>query len=228
MIAKILVVEDEEAIAEMVCLNLRHSGFHVEWVGDGLQATKRLESEAVDLVLLDWMLPEQSGYSLLKAWRSHPRLHAIPVIMLTARSEEGDKISGLEAGADDYMSKPFSTQELVARIRAVLRRRVPEKLTPKLSHASLELDGVEHKVRYEGKELKLGPTEFKLLQYMLTHKNQVHSREQLLDKVWGEHVYIESRTVDVHIKRLREALGEAGKYIETVRGVGYKFDAHRA
>jgi two-component system phosphate regulon response regulator PhoB len=226
MVAKILVVEDEEAIAEMVCLNLRHAGFDVEWVADGQKATQRLEASPPDLVLLDWMLPEQSGFTLLKAWRTHPSIQKIPIIMLTARGEEGDKISGLEAGADDYITKPFSTQELVARIRAILRRQTPEKSRKKLRHGNLEVDSLEHKVRLNGESLKVGPTEFKLLHYLLSYKNQVHSREKLLDSVWGENVYIETRTVDVHIKRLREALDTAGKYIVTVRGVGYKFDTH--
>nr|MBP6463020.1 winged helix-turn-helix domain-containing protein [Rubrivivax sp.] len=181
-----------------------------------------------DLVLLDWMLPGQSGIVLAKRWRSDARTREMPVIMLTARAEEADKITGLDAGADDYLTKPFSTRELMARIRAVLRRKAPEALDTAVEVAGLKLDPatrrVTRRVGNEGREIKLGPTEFRLLHFLMTHPERVHSRAQLLDRVWGDHVFIEERTVDVHIKRLREALApvQCSALIETVRGAGYR------
>jgi two-component system phosphate regulon response regulator PhoB len=218
-------VEDEPAIAELIAVNVRHNGFDPIVAGDGEQAQRELNAVLPDVILLDWMLPGASGLSLARKWRSDPRTKAVPILMLTARSDEPDKIKGLDAGADDYITKPFSTQELLARIRAVLRRRAPERGNELLLAGLLSLDGSTHRVSVSGQELKVGPTEFKLLQYLMAYPERVHSRAQLLDKVWGDHVFIEERTVDVHIKRLREGLGLAGGMVETVRGVGYRLTA---
>jgi two-component system, OmpR family, phosphate regulon response regulator PhoB len=220
--SRVLIVEDEPAIAELIAINLRHHGFEPIISGDGEQAQRELDAVLPDVILLDWMLPGASGVSLARKWRSDPRTKSVPILMLTARSDEPEKIQGLDAGADDYVTKPFSTQELMARIRAVLRRRAPEQVTEQIQIANLSLDGATHRVAYQGTELKLGPTEFKLLNYLMTYPERVHSRAQLLDKVWGDHVFIEERTVDVHVKRLREALGHAGAMVETVRGAGYR------
>lgn len=220
-----LIVEDEPAISELLAINLRHNGFEPVVCMDGEQAQRELDAVLPDIVLLDWMLPGASGITLARKWRSHERTRQVPILLLTARSEEMDKIQGLDAGADDYITKPFSTQELMARIRAILRRRAPEQTAQSLSIASLELDCATHRVSWQGAELKVGPTEFKLLRYLMAHPERVHSRAQLLDKVWGDHVFIEERTVDVHIKRLREALQGAGSMIDTVRGAGYRITA---
>ena len=169
------------------------------------------------------MLPGQSGLYWAKKWRNDARTKSIPILFLTAKSEEVDKVAGLDAGADDYITKPFSTQELMARIRSVLRRRAPQQAEDSVSIGELHIDGATHRVTWRGTLLKMGPTEFKLLNFLMHHTERVHSRSQLLDKVWGDHIFIEERTVDVHIKRLREALGEAGNMVETVRGVGYRF-----
>jgi two-component system phosphate regulon response regulator PhoB len=219
---RVLIVEDESAIAELIAVNLRHNGFDPVWAEDGAGAQRELDAVLPDVVLLDWMLPGQSGLVLARKWRTDVRTKAIPILMLTARGDEPDKISGLDAGADDYITKPFSTQELMARIRAVLRRRAPEQASEAVHIGDLNLDPVTHRVSWQGVPLKLGPTEFKLLNFLMRHPERVHSRAQLLDKVWGDHVFIEERTVDVHVKRLREALGEAGSMVETVRGVGYR------
>ncbi|NBX04765.1 MAG: phosphate regulon transcriptional regulatory protein PhoB [Betaproteobacteria bacterium] len=221
----VLVVEDEPAIAELIAVNLRHNGFRPTWAMDSASAQRELDAAVPDLILLDWMLPGESGLSLAKRWRSESRTKDIPLIMLTARGDEMDRVAGLDAGADDYMAKPFSTKELLARVRAVLRRRGPDPSKEVFSVAGLSLDAATHRVSFYGEPLKLGPTEFKLLQYLLGHAERVHSRGQLLDKVWGDHVYIEERTVDVHVKRLREALGAAGTMVETVRGAGYRLTA---
>lgn len=170
------------------------------------------------------MLPGQSGLQLARKWRADSRTKPIPILMLTARGDEPDKVAGLDAGADDYITKPFSTQELLARIRAVLRRRAPEQAGESVTIAELVLDAATYRVSYQGQPIKVGPTEFKLLHYLMTHSERVHSRAQL-DKVWGDHVFIEERTVDVHVKRLREALGAAGVMVETVRGAGYRLTA---
>jgi len=224
----VLIVEDEPAIAELIAVNLRHNGFRPTWAMDSESAQREIDAVLPDLILLDWMLPGESGLALAKRWRSHPRTKAVPIIMLTARGAEPDRVAGLDAGADDYMAKPFSTKEMLARIRAVLRRRAPEQGEGTLAVAGLTLDAATHRVAFQDKALKLGPTEFKLLQYLMSHAERVHSRGQLLDKVWGDHVFIEERTVDVHIKRLREALGAAGVMVETVRGAGYRFTAQPA
>ncbi len=217
-----LIVEDEPAISELLAINLRHNGFEPVVCMDGEQAQRELDAVLPDIVLLDWMLPGASGIALARQWRKAERTRHVPILLLTARSEEGDKIQGLDAGADDYITKPFSTQELMARIRAILRRRAPEQATGAVRVGDLELDGSTYRVTWQGSELKVGPTEFKLLRYLMSHPERVHSRAQLLDKVWGDHVFIEERTVDVHIKRLREALQGAGGMIDTVRGAGYR------
>jgi two-component system phosphate regulon response regulator PhoB len=222
---RILIVEDEPAIAELVAVNLRHNGLSPVWAEDGEAAQREIDAVLPDAILLDWMLPGQSGVALARRWRADPRTKAIPILMLTARSDESDKVSGLDAGADDYITKPFSTQELLARIRAVLRRRAPEKTDEAVQVGQLLLDPGTHRVSWRGEPLKLGPTEFKLLHYLMKNPERVHSRAQLLDRVWGDHVFIEERTVDVHVKRLREALGTAGTLVETVRGAGYRITA---
>jgi two-component system, OmpR family, phosphate regulon response regulator PhoB len=222
---RILVVEDEPAIAELISVNLRHNGLSPVWAEDGDSAQREIDTVLPDAILLDWMLPGQSGLVLARRWRSDPRTRAIPILMLTARGDEPDKVAGLDAGADDYITKPFSVQELLARIRAVLRRRAPEKTEETVTLAGLLLDAAEHRVSWQGQPLKLGPTEFKLLHFLMKHPERVHSRQQLLDRVWGDHVFLEERTVDVHVKRLREALGPAGTLVETVRGAGYRITA---
>jgi len=209
--SRILIVEDEAAIAELVAINLRHAGYEVSIASDAERATESVDRMLPDLVLLDWMLPGQSGLALVKAWRSGARTKALPIIMLTARADENDKLAGLDGGADDYLTKPFSTKELLARIRAVLRRKAPQALDDAVEVAGL-------------REVKVGPTEFRLLHFLMTHTERVHSRAQLLDRVWGDHVFIEERTVDVHVKRLREALApvNGAQLVETVRGAGYR------
>ncbi len=225
----VLIVEDESAIAELIAVNLRHNGFRPTWAMDSASAQRELDAVLPELILLDWMLPGESGLTLAKRWRAHPRTKAVPIIMLTARGDETDRVAGLDAGADDYIAKPFSTKELLARIRAVLRRRAPEQVGGIVAVGSLSLDSATYRVSFNEQMLKLGPTEFKLLHYLMTHAERVHSRSQLLDKVWGDHVFIEERTVDVHVKRLREAMGpEAGLMIETVRGAGYRLTAQSA
>ena len=222
---RILVVEDESAIAELIAVNLRHNGFQPIWVADGAAAQREINEVLPDAILLDWMLPDQSGLVLAKKWRADARTKPVPILMITARGDEPDKIAGLDAGADDYITKPFSTQELLARLRAVLRRRAPEQVADSVAIGELRLDAATHRVTHHAQTLKLGPTEYKLLHYLMKHAERVHSRGQLLDKVWGDHVYIEERTVDVHVKRLREALGDAGAMVETVRGAGYRLTA---
>ena len=219
---RVLIVEDEPAIAELISVNLRHNGFQPLWAEDGDAAQRELDTVLPDVILLDWMLPGQSGLQLARKWRANSRTKPIPILMLTARGDEPDKIAGLDAGADDYITKPFSTQELLARIRAVLRRRAPEQAQESVAMGALALDAATHRVSFQGQALKVGPTEFKLLHFFMKHSERVHSRSQLLDKVWGDHVFIEERTVDVHVKRLREALGSASVMVETVRGAGYR------
>lgn len=222
---RILIVEDEAPIAELISVNLRHNGFQPVWAMDSESAQRELDEILPDVILLDWMLPGESGVSLARSWRQHERTKAIPILMLTARSDESDKVQGLDAGADDYITKPFSTKELLARIRAVLRRRAPEAVDDTVVVGDLTLDTATYRVGFRRQELKVGPTEFKLLHHLMKNAERVHSRGTLLDRVWGDHVFIEERTVDVHIKRLREALGEAGSMIETVRGAGYRLTA---
>ncbi len=219
---RILIVEDESPIAELISVNLRHNGFQPVWAMDAESAQRELDEILPDVILLDWMLPGESGLALARRWRSAARTKAVPILMLTARGDEADRVAGLEAGADDYIVKPFSPRELLARIRAVLRRRVPESAGGLVKIAELQLDADTYRVSWQDKPLKVGPTEFKLLQYLMRHPERVHTRGMLLDKIWGDHVYIEERTVDVHVKRLRESLGDAGAMIETVRGAGYR------
>jgi two-component system phosphate regulon response regulator PhoB len=227
--SRVLVVEDESAIAELIAINLRHAGHEVTVAATASQAHDEVASVLPDLVVLDWMLPGQSGLELAKRWRADARTRDLPIMMLTARTSESDTVAGLDAGADDYISKPFSTNELLARIRALLRRRAPEALDEAVEMAGLRIDPATRRVtRRSGdtvQEVKLGPTEFRLLHFLMTHPERVHSRSQLLDRVWGDHVFIEERTVDVHVKRLREALGpvQRAQLIETVRGAGYRF-----
>jgi two-component system phosphate regulon response regulator PhoB len=226
--SRILVVEDEPAIAELVAINLRHAGYEVALAADAESAMKQVDQALPDLVLLDWMLPGQSGLVLARAWRGEERTRQLPIIMLTARAEESDKLAGLDGGADDYLTKPFSPKELLARMRAVLRRRAPQALDEAVVVAGLTLDPATRRVTREVSgtsiEAKVGPTEFRLLHFLMTHPERVHSRTQLLDRVWGDHVFIEERTVDVHIKRLREALAplQCAHLVETVRGAGYR------
>ena len=225
---RILIVEDESPIAELISVNLRHNGFQPVWAMDAESAQRELDEILPDVILLDWMLPGESGLALARRWRSAARTKAVPILMLTARGDEADRVAGLDAGADDYIVKPFSPRELLARIRAVLRRRVPESAGGLVKIAELQLDADTYRVSWQDRPLKVGPTEFKLLQYLMRHPERVHTRGMLLDKIWGDHVYIEERTVDVHVKRLRESLGEAGTMIETVRGAGYRLTASPA
>ena len=219
---RVLVVEDEPSIAELIAVNLRHNGFAPTVVYDGSAAQREVDAVLPDLILLDWMLPGESGASLARQGRKNDRTKSVPIIMLTARSDESDKIQGLDAGADDYITKPFSTQEMLARIRALMRRRAPETIKDSVQVGELILDASTYRVSFQSHELKIGPTEFKLLHYLMKHAERVHSRSTLLDKVWGDHVFIEERTVDVHVKRLRESLGDASCMVETVRGAGYR------
>ena len=227
MAANILVVEDEPAIQELLAMNLEHAGHHVLRAKDAEQATHLVRQALPDLVLLDWMLPGQSGVSFARTLRQDDRTKLVPIIMLTARGQEHDKVAGLESGADDYMTKPFSPRELLARIKAVLRRRAPQLTDELIEIGGLRLDPATHRVSARGKQVDLGPTEFRLLHFLMTHPERVHSRTQLLDQVWGDHVFVEERTVDVHIRRLRKALEPSShdNLIETVRGSGYRLAA---
>jgi two-component system phosphate regulon response regulator PhoB len=222
--ARILVVEDEPAIAELIMLNLRHDGHEVQLAGSAADAEVAIRQALPDLVLLDWMLPGESGLQLAQRWRRDLRTRELPIVMLTARSEERDMVQGLDSGADDYLAKPFSPSVLVARIRSVLRRKAPQSLDTAVQIGPLKLDPTTMRVTAGSTVLKLGPTEFRLLRFLMNHPERVHSRAQLLDRVWGDHVFIEERTVDVHVKRLREALAAAdcASLVETVRGAGYR------
>lgn len=230
MAATILVVEDEPAIQELISYGLRQAGHETFCAGDAEQAMRIVNDVLPDLVLLDWMLPGMSGIEFAKMLRQVPRTKNIPIIMLTARTEESDKVSGLEVGADDYITKPFSPRELVARIKAVLRRRSPEAADDIVEIRGLRLDPVTHRVTVSDHEVILSPTEFRLLYFLMTHPERVHSRSQLLDGVWGDHVFVEDRTVDVHIRRLRKILEPVGKdgLVQTVRGSGYRLSVGRA
>jgi two-component system phosphate regulon response regulator PhoB len=228
--SRILVVEDESAIAELIGIHLRHAGHEVSVAASAEQARAEVDAALPDLVILDWMLPGDSGLMLAQQWRGQARTRELALIMLTARADERDKIRGLDVGADDYLTKPFSPQELMARIRAVLRRKAPEALDAPVEVGPLRLDPATRRVTRDAIEARLGPTEFRLLHFLMTHTERVHSRAQLLDRVWGDHVFIEERTVDVHVKRLREALAplNCAAMIETVRGAGYRLTAHAA
>lgn len=227
MINTILVVEDEPAIAELLAVNLGFAGHKVLHASDAETAEGIIDRELPDLILLDWMLPGMSGVQLARRLRSQDRTREIPIIMLTARTDEIDKVEGLETGADDYITKPFSPKELMARIKAVLRRRAPQLTSDIVESGGLRLDPTTHRLWGDGKPFELGPTEFRLLHFFMTHPERVHSRAQLLDQVWGDHVFVEERTVDVHIRRLRKSLELTGHdhLIETVRGSGYRYSA---
>lgn len=222
---KILVLEDEAAIREMIAFGLRRAGYEVSEAGDVRAARTLIADDRPDLVLVDWMLPGASGLEFVRALKKHEDTSDLPVIMLTARGSEDDKVLGLESGADDFVTKPFSQRELQARIRAVMRRFGTGQEDQILRTGSLQLDGASHRVSVDGDALALGPTEFRLLRFFMAHEDRVYSRRQLLDRVWGANVYVEERTVDVHILRLRKALAGAGckGYIQTVRGAGYRF-----
>ncbi len=227
MSKRILVVEDEAPIRDMVKFVLEQSDYEVVEAEDFDVALQKVKEPYPDLILLDWMLPGGTGVQLAKKLKQHEHTRDIPLIMLTARGEEEDKVRGLEAGADDYVTKPFSPKELVARIKAVMRRASPTTADEPLDVNGLVLDPVSHRVSANEHNLKLGPTEFKLLHFFMTHIDRVYSREQLLDHVWGTNVYVEDRTVDVHIRRLRKAIAGNGheNMIQTVRGAGYRFSA---
>ena len=225
--AKILVVDDEAAIRQMVALALAQAGYQSLEAADAGEAQARIVNDSPDLVLLDWMLPGVSGVELARRLRRDRLTRELPIIMLTARVEEEDKVRGLDSGADDYMTKPFSTRELLARIKAALRRRAPHISDEPVEADGLRLDPGTHRVSANGRDLELGPTEFRLLHFFMTHPERVYSRERLLNGVWGENVYVEERTVDVHIRRLRKALEPSAhdRLIQTVRGSGYRFSA---
>jgi two-component system phosphate regulon response regulator PhoB len=219
----ILVVEDDPAISELVRFTLESAGFEVCHVTSAEQALAAVAERLPDLALLDWMLPGMSGLALAQKLAGDPRSRDLPIIMLTAKAQESDRVAGLEQGADDYLTKPFSPRELVARVRAVLRRRAPDRSQETLQVGALKLDPTSHTVSWGDRALDMGPTEFRLLRFLMSQPGRVFSRAQLLDKVWGDHVFIEERTVDVHVRRLRVALGaDAEHLLETVRGVGYR------
>lgn len=222
--AKILIVEDETPIREMIVFHLSRAGFDTIEAADCRQARELLADERPDLALVDWMLPDMSGLELTRTLKRDKENEDLAIIMLTARSDEHDKVSGLEGGADDYITKPFSPRELIARIQAVLRR-AKSATDDAMVAGTLELDAAGHRVNVNGEEVRLGPTEYRLLKFLMSHPDRVYSRTQLLDRVWGANVYVEERTVDVHVRRLRKALSEYGAddYIQTVRGAGYRF-----
>jgi len=227
--ASILVVEDEPAIMELLRVNLADAGYDVRAVADAEAAEREIARAVPTLVLLDWMLPSKSGLAFARELRANTRTRLLPIIMVTARTDEADKVAGLEAWVDDYVTKPFSPRELKARIKAVLRRRAPETAQEPLAAGALTLDPVTHRVEADGATVPLGPTEFRLLRFLMARPERVHSRAQLLDQVWGNDAYIEERTVDVHIRRLRQALEPVGQdgLIETVRGSGYRLAVPR-
>jgi len=227
MSATVLVVEDEPQIQELVAVNLEHVGHRVLRAGSAEEAERAIRDELPDVVVLDWMLPGESGLAFARRLRADERTRELPILMLTARAMEQDKLSGLEAGADDYLTKPFSPKELAARIKAVLRRRAPQHAGDQVEVNGLRLDPAARLVTAGERRLELSPVEFRLLNFLMTHPGRVYSRSQLLDQVWGDHVYIEERTVDVHIRRLRKALEPSGhdRLIDTVRGTGYALRA---
>ncbi|MGM0481785.1 MAG: phosphate regulon transcriptional regulator PhoB [Pseudomonadota bacterium] len=227
MSRRVLIVEDESPIREMLSFVMEQHGYQAVEAKDFDSAVSKICEPYPDMILLDWMLPGGSGIQLAKKVKSDDFTRNIPIIMLTARGEEEDKIKGLEVGADDYITKPFSPKELMARMRAVFRRVSPTVLDEPLDFEGLKLDPVSHRISANDKSVDMGPTEFKLLHFFMTHPERVYSREQLLDQVWGTNVYVEDRTVDVHIRRLRKALTADGydRLIQTVRGVGYRFSS---
>ena len=224
--AKILIIEDEPAIREMVGYALRQADFDLLEAEDAQQAYRLIADRKPDLLLLDWMLPGQSGLEIARRLRREQATSELPIIMLTARGEENDRVRGLECGADDYIAKPFSPRELIARIHALLRRSSPHVANSELGHGSVRLDAMRHEVWVGKKQIDIGPTEFRLLRFLMAHPGRVYSRAQLLDQVWTQNSYIEERTIDVHVLRLRKALGsEAAGHIRTIRGTGYQFRA---
>ena len=227
MTPQILVVEDEDALSTLLQYNLEKEGYAVRVAADGEEAMVQVDEKLPDLIVLDWMLPKVSGIEVCRRLRSRAETRNVPIVMLTARGEESDRIRGLDTGADDYVIKPFSMTELTARLRAVLRRIRPGLAEDRVHHGDITVDRVAHRVRRAGREVHLGPTEFRLLDYLMQHPGRVFSREQLLDSVWGSDVYVEARTVDVHIGRLRKALNRDDETdpIRTVRSAGYSLDA---
>jgi len=224
MAGTILIVEDEPAIAELIDLTLKRNGHQTICAGSE-EAIRLIDHVLPDLALIDWMLPGASGIELIKRLRSNKRTQSMPIIMLTAKADEADKLAGLDTGADDYVTKPFSPKELVARIKAVLRRRAPQLTDDIVETNGLRVDPTQHRVSLNGETVHMGPSEFRLLHFFMTHPERVHTRTQLLDQVWGDHVFVEDRTVDVHIRRLRQTLERSGHddYIQTIRGAGYRF-----
>jgi len=223
MAAKILIIEDEKAVREMLCFTLKNNGFEILEAEDSNSALDVLRENEINLILLDWMLPGKQGIEISSIIRSSSEIKDIPIIMLTAKSDESDKVLGLESGADDYITKPFSPKELVARIKALLRRTAPQKDMEIVKYGNITLNPMTHKVTDGDSNVELGPTEFKLLHFFMTHPERVFSRSQLLDLVWGRNIYVEERTVDVHILRLRKSfVSESSKCIQTVRGAGYR------
>lgn len=224
---RILVVEDEQPIRDLIAFGLRRAGCDVALAEHSQAALASIGDRRPDLVLVDWMLPDMSGIELVRVLRRDANTRDIPVMMLTARGEEADKVAGLESGADDYVTKPFSARELIARIQAVLRRSAPVGESERVDVEGLSIDQAGHRVTAAGKAIALGPTEYRLLAFLMTHPDRVYSRSQLLDRVWGGNVYVEERTVDVHIRRLRKSLEDSGydRLVQTVRGAGYRFSA---
>jgi two-component system, OmpR family, phosphate regulon response regulator PhoB len=224
---QVLIVEDERPIREMISFGLKRAGFEVREAEDCRSARALLADRRPDLILVDWMLPDMSGLELTRALKRDRELRDLPVIMLTARAEESDKVAGLDGGADDYVTKPFSPRELLARINAVLRRVAPTGDGERIAFAELALDQASHRVLIGEQTVPLGPTEYRMLEFFMTHPERVYTRDQLLDRIWGGNVYVEERTIDVHIRRLRKALEEFGydRFVQTVRGSGYRFSA---
>lgn len=226
---RVLIVDDEAPIREMIAVALEMAGYECDEADSAQSAHARIVDNKPDMLLLDWMMPGTSGIEFARRLRKDEVTADIPIIMLTAKTDEDNKIQGLEAGVDDYITKPFSPRELVARLKAVLRRATPKGVEEPVTVDSLTLDPVSHRVTAESRPLELGPTEFRLLQFFMTHPDRAYTRSQLLDMVWGGNVYVEERTVDVHIRRLRKALGERHDYlVQTVRGTGYRFSAQVA
>jgi len=227
---EVLIVEDERPIREMIAFGLKRAGFQVREAEDCRSARAALADRRPDLVLVDWMLPDMSGLELARSLKRDRDMRELPIIMLTARAEESDKVAGLDGGADDYLTKPFSPRELVARINAVLRRTIPHAQDERIDFQGLSLDQASHRVLVGERTVPLGPTEYRMLEFFMTHPERVYTREQLLDRIWGGNVYVEERTIDVHIRRLRKALEEFGydRFIQTVRGAGYRFSSRTA
>ncbi len=223
----ILIVEDEHAIRQMIAFGLRRAGFDVREAADCREARQSLADQRPDLMLVDWMLPDMSGLELTRAVKRDRQTRELPIIMLTARAEEGDKVTGLENGADDYITKPFSPRELAARINAVLRRAGATGLDHVVEFEALKLDQQGQRITVDGQTVPLGPTEYRMLEFFMTHPERVFSRDQLLDRLWGGNVYVEERTIDVHVRRLRKSLEKYGldRFVQTVRGSGYRFSA---